>query len=47
MRRAEASSFVQPRGKEIKERPHGSLQILRRGTEGQHWVLLSGDSDRA
>lgn len=26
---------------------HGGLQPLARGMEGQHWVLLSGDSNKA
>jgi len=32
---------------EAERRPHGGLQTLIRGEEGQHSSLLCGDSDRA
>lgn len=30
-----------------EKRPHGGLQPLMRGAEGQHWSLLWSDSNRA
>ena len=43
---ADISWFAQSRAEEAEGRSYGSLQILMREEEGQHWVLLSGDNDR-
>ena len=44
--REQLKPLGQVRAEKAERRPHGNLQLLTRSVEGQHWALLSGDSDR-